>query len=163
VRAIIQSARAKLNVDSDRVYVLGHSNGGFFAWFVAASLPDRVAAFAENAAGAVRCAHRAAAGAQFTGTASTCAALQAQPGFPTCAGALLPAPVPTRVPPGYLAHAVDDALVSVAWTCTLAGALGNRAWVHLQVPTPPDTFGHAVTDDFAVGAITFMTRYRRQD
>lgn len=164
VRAIIQSARTVLHVDADRVFVLGHSNGGFFAYFVAASLPDRIAAFAENAAGAVRCAHREAAGPQFTGTASTCTALAQQPGFPSCSGALLPAPVPApRVPLGFLAHAVDDNLVSVAWTCTLASSLGARAYVVLQVPSGPDRFGHAVTDDFALNALTFFKRYRRQD
>lgn len=164
VRAIIQSARNVLHVDSDRVFVLGHSNGAFFSYFVAASLPDRIAAFAENAGGAVRCAHREAPGAQFTGTAPSCSALSQQSGFPSCSGALQPAPVPgSRMPLGFLAHAVDDNIVSVAWTCTLATALGSRAYVVLQVPAAGERFGHAVTDDFASSALAFFKRYRRQD
>lgn len=163
VRAIIQSARSVLHVDSDRVFVLGHSNGAFFAYFVAASLPDRIAAFAENAGGAVRCTNRDAPGVQFTGSASTCTALATQPGFPSCSGALQPAAIPaSRTPLGFLAHAVDDSIVSVAWTCTLASAMGARAFVVLQVPAG-QPFGHAVTDDFASNAFTFFRRYRRQD
>lgn len=163
VRSIIHSARAVLHVDSDRVYVLGHSNGAFFSYFVAASLPERIAAFAENAGGATRCANRDAAGMQFTGSGSTCTALAERPGFPSCSGALSPAALAApRMPLGLLAHAVDDSIVSVAWTCTLASAMGARALVVLQVPAG-QPFGHAVTDDFASNAFTFFKRYRRQD
>ncbi len=40
LRALIASAHATWGADTTRVYTLGFSNGAFFAYFVAASLPD---------------------------------------------------------------------------------------------------------------------------
>jgi len=164
VRAIIQSARATFGIDTDRVYVLGFSNGAFFSYFAAAMLPDRIAAFAENAGGAIRCPSRLSEPMQFTGTGTTCAALMGQTGYPACTGTLKPLEVPSsRTPLGYLAHAIDDDQVSVAWTCTLGAALGNRAWIYLQQPKGGMPFGHDITDDFSRSALAFFARYRRQD
>jgi dienelactone hydrolase len=161
VRAIIQAARAAYAIDTDRVYVMGFSNGAFFSYFLAAMMPDRITAFAENSGGAIRCVNRESEGMQFIGTGTSCPALATMTGFPTCTGPLQPLAVPARIPLGYLAHAIDDETVSVAWTCTLASALGDRAWVHLQTKGLP--FGHAITEDFSIGALAFFSRYRRQD
>ncbi|MBL8950680.1 MAG: hypothetical protein JNK82_07885 [Myxococcaceae bacterium] len=163
VRAIIQSARTTFNIDTDRVYVMGFSNGAFFSYFVAAMLPDRIAAFSENAGGAIRCMNRGLPGEQFKGTATTCGGLAMQTGFPTCMEELKPLPVPARIPLGYLAHGIDDDAVSVAWSCTLGTALGNRAWVFLQAPPTGGSFGHDITTDYSARSLAFFARYRRQD
>ncbi len=164
VRAIIQSARTTFGIDTDRVYVMGFSNGAFFSYFVAAMLPERIAAFAENAGGAIRCMNRGEPGMQFKGTATTCAGLAMQMGYPTCTGPLQPLELPaSRTPLGYLAHGIDDDAVSVAWTCTLGAALGNRSWIFLQAPKPGMTFGHDITENFSKSALAFFARYRRQD
>lgn len=164
LRAMIQSARTAFEIDSDRVYVAGFSNGAFFSYYVAAVMTDRIAAFAEMAGGGIRCANRDAPGLQFTGMGTTCAALAMEMNYPTCTGALKPAPVPTsgRIPLGFLAHATDDEAVSVAWTCTLGTALGNRSLVFLQKPSGMP-IGHTVLPDFAANAAEFFKRYRRQD
>lgn len=164
VRAIIQSARTTFSVDTDRVYVLGFSNGAFYSYFTAAMLPDRIAAFAENSGGAIRCMNRGLPGEQFKGTATTCAGLKAETGYPACTDELKPLAIPaSRTPLGYLAHGIDDDAVSVAWTCTLGAALGNRAWIFLQAPPAGGSFGHDITRDFSKSALAFFARYRRQD
>jgi dienelactone hydrolase len=163
VRAIIQAARNAWGVDSDHVYALGHSNGAFFSYHAAMSLPDRFAGFAENAGGAVRCAHRESNGPQFVGTGTSCAALATQSGYPTCDGPLKPlAPPSGRVPWGFLAHHNDDDVVSVAWTCTLASALGARAQTLIKAPDG-NSAGHSVVEGFADRAWAFLSRHSRTD
>lgn len=44
IRAIIDDAKARYAIDPNRVYVIGHSNGGFMALRIACELSDRVAA-----------------------------------------------------------------------------------------------------------------------
>lgn len=44
IRAIIDDAKARYSIDPGRVYVIGHSNGGFMALRIACELSDRVAA-----------------------------------------------------------------------------------------------------------------------
>ncbi len=149
VRAIIADARASYGVDSDRVYTFGHSNGAFFAYHAAATLSDRVAGFAENAGGAVRCENKGPDGAQFVGSATSCEELSAAAGFPSCAGPLSPVEpdVAGRIPWGFLAHHNDDDVVSVAWTCQLAAALGARGETFIKAPDG-DSAGHSVVTDF---------------
>ena len=121
------------------------------------------------AGGAIRCPNRDSPGMQFLGKAgTTCAPLAMEMDYPVCTGEVKPVAVPVsgRVPLGFLAHATDDEAVSVAWTCTLGGALGDRSLVFLQRPggTPIGTpIGHVVLDDFATGAWDFFKRYRLQD
>lgn len=165
VRAILSASRTAWSINSDRVYTAGHSNGAFFSWFAASALNGRIAAFAENAGGAIACANRGSdgPGGQFTGTATTCAALKQAPGYPTCTGALRPGPPATgRIPPGYLAHHHDDDVVSVAWTCSLADALGPRGVTGVFTATT-DSRGHSVTRGFAETAWSFVSRYTRSD
>eukprot|EP01049_Picozoa_sp_SAG25_P010281 SAG25_NODE_1109_length_3950_cov_4.028564_2_plen_63_part_00 len=49
MEALIDWLESNLCVDPDRVYVTGHSNGGQFAWAVAARLSDRIAAAVPSA------------------------------------------------------------------------------------------------------------------
>lgn len=44
LRALIADMKARYNVDSDRVYVIGHSNGGFMALRMACEMSDEIAA-----------------------------------------------------------------------------------------------------------------------
>jgi poly(3-hydroxybutyrate) depolymerase len=160
VLAALDAAQAAYGVDPRRCYAIGHSNGAFFAYFVAMAAPDRFAGFAENAGGAIRCENRGndAPGSQFKGRATTCEALAREPGFPTCQGPLKPiAPPAGRVPPGLLAHHNDDEMVSVAWTCMLAAALGPQAEVHI-LPPNDDSRGHSVTRGFAEASAAFFAR-----
>src|SRR3989304_2259008 len=50
-RALITEAPAAYGADLSRVYVNGFSNGAFFSYFVAATLSNRIAAFAETGGG----------------------------------------------------------------------------------------------------------------
>lgn len=161
VRAAIQAARDAWGVDPDHVYALGHSNGAFFAYHVAVLLRGRIAAFAENAGGAVRCANKDAPGPQFTGDDTTCAALAQRPGYPTCDGPLEPSAPGAHPPWGFLAHHPDDDVVSVAWTCTLAAALGDHAEVFLRAPDD-ESHGHSVVSGFAERAWAFLARHSRE-
>lgn len=165
VRAVIQAARTAWSINTDRVYAAGHSNGAFFSWFLASVLNTRIAAFAENAGGAIRCAKRGADGPgnQFTGAGLTCAALKLAAGFPACMGTMRPAvPVSGAIRPGYLAHHHDDDVVSVAWTCTLAEAMGSRAVTRI-FSSNTDSNGHSVTRGFGETSWSFMSRYTRGD
>lgn len=50
IRAMLDDASELIDVDPDRVFALGHSNGGMMAWRLACELSDRVAAIASTAA-----------------------------------------------------------------------------------------------------------------
>lgn len=165
VRAAIQAARTAWSINTDRVYATGHSNGAFFSWFLASVLNTRIAAFSENSGGAIRCANRGddGAGNQFTGTGLTCAALKLAAGFPPCMGTMRPTvPASGAIRLGYLAHHNDDDVVSVAWTCTLAEAMGARGVVRI-FSSNTDSNGHSVTRGFAETSWSFLSRYTRAD
>ena len=49
ISAIIEQVEAKYNVDPKRIYVAGHSNGGFMSYRMACELSDKVAAIASLA------------------------------------------------------------------------------------------------------------------
>lgn len=163
-RAMIADARAAFGVDSDHVYAFGHSNGAFFSYHAAAVLSDRIAGFAENAGGAVRCANKGGDGEQFVGSGTSCDALKGEAGFPTCQGALqtVEPNVSGRIPFGYLAHHNDDDVVSVAWTCTLAAALPGRSQVFIKAPDD-DSHGHSVVTDFPQRAWAYLSHHSRTE
>lgn len=125
-RAILVEAGRAYRVDPGRVYVLGHSSGGFFAQFTASLLSERIAAFSANSAGLVRCPRMA--DCAFQGAGTTCAALRLQAGYCACAGAELPAPVRPagRMPPALLTHGSRDPIVSVYYSCALAEVMAAR-------------------------------------
>ena len=175
VVALIEAAQQTYGVDTSRVYAMGMSNGAFFAYFVAASLPDRIAGFAENsggwttdqcptrygalAAGIAYAASAAPAGIG-TGDAFPCSVLFAASGFPSscrisATNHLRPPPFGARVPFGYLGHYSDDTTVSVQWSCILAEAMGSRAKTTIRYSDLNAT-GHSVMPDFVDQAWTFF-------
>jgi poly(3-hydroxybutyrate) depolymerase len=146
-RAIMVEAQRAYGVDPRRIYAMGHSNGAFFAEFIAVLLRDRIAAYSENSGGLVRCARTT--GCRFQGSGATCAALRTQSGYCTCAGPELPVAVPPtgRMPPGFLTHGTRDPLVSVFYTCTLADLMTARG--HAQVTQLFNGDGHAIPPNWA--------------
>jgi predicted esterase/uncharacterized cupin superfamily protein len=158
LRASIVEAQDRYNTDPDRVYVLGHGNGGFFALLTSVALAERVAGFAENGAGLVTCASRPACA--FTGTALTCAGLAAEPGWCDCTAAGLPiVPSVGRAPPGYLAHGVEDRRVSPRYTCALAARLQSIGVAGVTALRPG---GHSLPAHFATDAWSFLAPLRRR-
>lgn len=171
VRALIESAKKTWNADTTRVYVVGFSNGGYFSYFVAASMPDRIAGFGEMSAGWTTdaCPTRTDADGNSLYLMTTggppakeiaCSAVMADKAFPAkcrvTAANKLHAPVARgRVPFGYLAHYTVDDSVSVAWSCLLAEGLGARAKTVLRSKETDGTTGHYPMPDFFDGAWKF--------
>ncbi len=158
IRAVIAEARRTFGVDPRRVYVVGHSNGGFFTQHVATVLADRVAAFASASAGLVRCPSTATC--RFQGAGESCAALRAQPGYCACDGPEKPVPVPVggRMPPGFLFHSTDDDIVSVYYSCELEArmeALGHTVESHIR----DRAGGHWLPRSFSGEAWAFVSRF----
>jgi len=155
-RAAIVEAQARYNTDPDRVYAIGHSNGGFMALLVSVALRERIAAFAENCAGMVTCASRP--DCRFQGTSLTCGGLASEPGWCGCSGPGLPIAPAAGAAPGYLSHGNADPMVSVQYSCALAARL---AAVGAPVQTYLWSGGHYLGANFARNAWTFMAPYRR--
>ncbi len=172
LRALIDQAAVRWNADTTRVYTVGFSNGAFFSYFVAASMPDRIAGFAENSGGWMSdaCPTRTdsegatlyqLATAAAPGQDLTCAAIFADPMFPasckpTANNRLRPPATTARVPFGFIGHySVDDA-VSVVWSCVLADALGTRAQTRIRASETDGTTGHSVMPNFIDDAWTFF-------
>jgi poly(3-hydroxybutyrate) depolymerase len=133
-RAIIDAASQAYGIDRKRVYTGGMSNGAFFSPMVALLLPNEIAGFSEQSGGAIRCENRGKNGEQWTAKGTDCATIAKESGFPACSGQpLKPVAVPTsgRIPRGFLAHNNADPIVSVAWTCHLAEAMGSNATTHI--------------------------------
>lgn len=155
VRAVIQEARRAYNVDASRVYVVGHSNGAFFAYFAAMQLADRVAAFAETSGGLIACGQRTDCEYVARGAASCNAVLASAPASCTCAIGASTFPIQKpggRVPPGFLKHNSDDDIVSAVYTCRLAQHLGATAQTLIE-----SSGGHAPTNDFMRKAWAFLS------
>ena len=53
LRGVIEAVRKKLNIDERRVYVLGHSNGGFMAYQMACEHSDIIAGIVSFAGGSI--------------------------------------------------------------------------------------------------------------
>lgn len=134
VRALIQEAQRAWGTDPQRVYAVGFSNGAFFAYFVAATLADRIAAFAESGGGLVQsgttageptaCTPRVNAGTP--GSARSCVEAGWTPGTCQTPGAIarpIAAAAVPRVPPGFLQANDDDPTVPYAHSCNLAATL----------------------------------------
>ena len=172
VRSLIDAASASWGADVTRVYTLGFSNGAFFAWFVAASMPERIAGFAENSGGWTTDAWPTRydvdenslylmSTTAAAGQAMTCADLFADAAFPAAcrvtAGNLLRPPTPaSRVPFGYLGHYSADDTVSSAWSCLLAEGLGARAQTRIRASETDGTTGHTPMPGFLDAAWTFF-------
>lgn len=161
VVALIDSAHATFNVDTTRVYTVGFSNGAFFSYFVAASLPDRIAGFAENSGGwtTKSCptqynstSYQQRSSSVPNGTVIACSTLFADSGFPSeclysSTNPLVAPALTGRVPFGYLAHYSSDDTVSVQWSCYLAQALGARGKENIRFQDTDGTRGHNMQPD----------------
>jgi predicted esterase len=173
LRALVDAAGAQWNADTTRVYVAGFSNGAFFSYFAAASLPDHIAGFAENSGGWMTdaCPTRTdTSGASLyllttgapPGQDMTCATIFTDPMFPascraTAANLLRPPSVGSRVPSGYLAHYSLDDTVSVAWSCLLAEALGDHARTRIRASELDGTTGHTMIASLLDDAWPFLS------
>jgi poly(3-hydroxybutyrate) depolymerase len=158
VRAALSAATRDLRTDPSRAYVVGHSNGAFFALLVASVLHDRVAAWVSSSGGLCACADRTRC--MFQGRGATCAALAASAGWCRCAGPALAAPIPTtgRRPPALLTHGTGDEMVSAYYTCALAERLraaGHSVRVDLRDGAP-----HVMPEDFMRYAWRFLATQR---
>lgn len=158
VRALMVAARRDLGTDPARVYVVGHSNGAFFALLVASTLHDRVAAWVSSSGGLCACRDRT--GCMFQGRGATCEALRAQPGWCACNGPALGAAIPTagRRPAALLTHGTSDDMVSAYYTCALGDRLraaGHDVTVQLRDGAP-----HVMPEDFMRYAWRFLARHR---
>ena len=172
VRSLIEAAKRSWNADATRVYTAGFSNGAYFSYFVAASMPDRIAGFAENSGGwptdACPTRYDQDGGSLYlmnanppAGRELTCATILGDKRLPPkCrvrAANKLRAPTPAaRVPFGYLAHYSTDDVVSVAWSCLLGEGLGARAKTLIRAREADGTTGHTVMPDFIPNAFKFF-------
>lgn len=179
VRALIDAAQKSWGVDTTRVYTAGFSNGAYFSYFVAASMPDRVAGFAAMSGGWFTDACPSRTDRDGTslhlmqtsapaGRELTCGAIFADKAFPSRCRVTptnkLRAPRPSaRVPFGYLAHYSVDDTVSVAWSCLLAEGLGARAKTMIRAREANGTTGHYPMPDFIGGAFGFFARRTSAD
>jgi pimeloyl-ACP methyl ester carboxylesterase len=172
VRALIEAARTSWGVDTTRVYALGFSNGAFFAWFVAASMPDRIAGFAENSGGWTTdaCPTRydesdnslyLMSVSATAGQDLSCAQIFADAAFPaqcrvTSTNHRRPPSPAGRVPFGFIGHYSGDEVVSVVWSCLLAESLGARARTRIRAREADGTAGHVGMPGFADAAWAFF-------
>ncbi len=159
VRAIIAAAKRDYGVDPARVYVMGHSNGAFFALTVAMTLGDQLAGVALNSGGLVRCA--TTGGCHFrAGRVADCARYPTMPGWCRCEGPALPMEVSAARHrfPVVISHGTDDPDVSVQYACALEGALRGAGFnVTLQL-RPGD--GHFCDSDFVEHSWRVLTGNR---
>ena len=171
-RAIIKEASAAYGADLSRVYVNGFSNGAFFSYFVAATLSNRIAAFAETGGGLalsrttagepVPCAPHATPAAY--GEVRGCASAGWSPGMCSTPGAMARPVAPSavvRVPPGFLEANDDDDSVAFAHTCNLAQALPISPAYQVRIVHIGN--GHGINGDYFENSWNFMKNYRLTD
>jgi poly(3-hydroxybutyrate) depolymerase len=161
VRAIIAEAHKRYNIDTRRVYTLGHSNGAFFSLFVAMRLNHQIAAFAEASGGLVRCSNTGDCGYQSSSTSwSTIYSSGNQNSSCNCSAAEKPGPIVTsgRKPPGYLIHENGDPTVSVHYTAVLAHRMQAEGFtMNVIIRNNSD---HSWPPDHARRAYTWMKQFR---
>lgn len=168
-QALIQEASRAYLVDNNRVYVNGFSNGAFFAYFVAATLNQQIAAFAETGGGLVL--SNTTAGdptpcipnviPATIGEARSCSQTGWMPQTCRFEGApprpIAPSAV-NRVPPAYLQANDDDDTVSFAHTCQLAAALPQTP--DYQAKIIHNGGKHIVTADYLQNSWDFLKTRR---
>jgi predicted esterase len=168
-QALIQEASRAYIIDNNRVYVNGFSNGAFFAYFVAATLNQQIAAFAETGGGLVlsnttggdptpcisnvipTIAGEARSCSQTGWTPQTCRYESAQP------RPIAPSAV-NRVPPAFLQANDDDDTVPFAHTCQLAAALPQTS--DYQTKIIHNGGKHIVTTDYLQNSWDFLKNRR---
>ncbi len=159
VRSILVAAQRAYAVDPTRIYLLGHSNGAFFAQLLANTVGERVAAWASSSGGLCNCPTRP--DCTFVGRGSSCAELARQSGWCACTGPDKPGPIRTtgRRPPAYVTHGSNDDIVSPHFSCNLASRLTAAGF---EVETViRDNEQHVMPDDFAVSVWPWLYRHRR--
>lgn len=159
VRAVISAARRDYGVDPAKVYVMGHSNGAFFALDVAMTLGDRISGVAFNSGGLVRCP--TTGGCHFrAGRVANCGSYPAMPGWCRCEGPSLPLAVSSsaRRFPVMISHGTDDPDVSVQYACELERALRDQGFAVTLQLRPGD--GHFCDSDFAERSWRVLTGNR---
>ena len=164
-RAIIAEAKKSLKVDPQKVYSVGHSNGGFMSFYSAMKLNNQFAAFASMASGLITCTNRAEC-TEGVEKASNCNAITAAKNVAAkCGGCTLaknsfPVAKPSgRIPMGYFQHNSDDDIVSPLYSCRAGELLGQRATVKIVPHSRSDDprAGHAVSDNFMANAWAFLS------
>jgi predicted esterase len=120
-------------------------------------LRDRIAGFAEAAAGIVPCATRPSC--TFTGASLACGTLASEPGYCACSGADKPIALPTTGGrPGFLWHGAQDTTVSVYYTCALDARMTARAIPHRVTLVSGD---HNVSPAFMTAAWAYLSGFVR--
>lgn len=146
---VITAARQQYGVS--KVYTMGFSNGAFFAYFAAAVLG--LNGFAAASGGLVHC--RTTASCDYASGNPTCNEAAAR-----CACADVEKPIAVPASPrlaGYLAHAGDDYVVSMAYSCRLAArmqAVGHPVKLALRAAG-----GHNWPPNFVQDAWAFLSQY----
>lgn len=168
VQAVMDEAIRAYQIDQNRIYVNGFSSGAFFAYFTAAVLHERIAAFAETAGGLVL--SNTTGGdpvcqinpiAAENGAVRNCTASGWTPASCVSDNAI-PRPIaPGEVdwaPPAFLQANDDDEAVPFAHTCHLADALSKTT--ELEVRIVHQGGGHIVNAGFWDNAWNFMKTRR---
>ena len=154
---IIASAATTYGINTNRVYSLGFSNGGFFALLTAMVLNDEIAAFAEAGSGLVTCETTRSCTAEVA-SSTTCSTIIASSGC-SCSGSEKPITIPSsgRKVPGFLGHNNQDDTVSVYYTCYLANRLDDLGYTYEVLIG--DEEGHGFPSGFLPDAWEFMSAY----
>jgi predicted esterase len=169
-RAIIKEASVAYGADLTRVYVNGFSNGALFSYFAAATLNDKIAAFAESSGGLVLsnttfgdptpCAPTALPAS--TGAVRSCTGAGWSAGLCSTPGAMARPIAPSsvaKVPPGFMEANDNDTTVPWAHTCNLANALPASG--DYQVRIVHSGLGHAMNDDYLNNSWNFMKNFHK--
>lgn len=168
-RALIKESILRWGADAERVYVSGFSNGAMFSYFVAVTLAERVAAFAETGGGLIL-SHTTAgepqpcvppANSGSAGALRSCSETGWTPGMCQSSGATpRPQALPPsgRIPPGFLRAHDDDLTVPYAHTCNLAAALQGRTNVSASIAH--QVGGHFPSLDFLESSWAFLKAQR---
>lgn len=152
VKQIISTAKTSFNIDPNRIYVMGFSNGGFFAVLTTMTLRDQIAAFAAVGSGLVKCPTTRSCKAQSTST--SCDTIL---GLCSCNGPEKPITIPSsgRKVPGFLGHNSRDDVVSAYYTCSLAKRMKELGYkIELMIG---DEEGHGFPSECINRAWNFLS------
>ena len=150
---VIEAAVARYNINRNRIYTMGFSNGGFFSLLSAVAFRDEIAAFAEAGSGLVDCATTRSCVA--TSAATDCATIAA---LCSCGSADKPVSLPTsgRLVPGFLGHNNRDDIVSSYYTCNLAARMQEAGYTYDVLIG--DAEGHGFPEGYLIDAWDFLTQ-----
>lgn len=155
VEDLIDTATASFNINTNRIYSMGFSNGGFFSVLTAMALSDQIAAFAEAGSGLVTC--ETTRSCEATSTSTSCAAIlsDAPAACTACDDEEKPVTIPATGPPGFLGHNNRDDVVSSYYTCYLADRLDDLGYTNEVMIG--DAEGHSWPEGFVGEAWEFFS------